>query len=586
VRTRSTLSRLLLLLAALALVAAACGDDDDGGDGTGAEAPDTSEVEGEPGGSLTFAAEQEPTGLNWLTAEDNAGWTQYIMQQVWPGAIFAEPDGTIVENEELVESVELTSEDPQTVVYEINPDAVWSDGEPIDAADFEFYWQAQNGKEVTGETDPETGEPVPLFSVPGTQGYELIESVEGSGDADKTVTVTYSEPFADWKGLFDYVFPRHAFAAAGGAASEEEATLEQLAEGWNNGYKVENLGGKDLAEYLPSAGPFRVDEYRAGDSTTLVRNEEYWGEPALLEEIVFPFIEDATQQPPALENGEADAMFPQAQLDLLQQVQRIQGVQSTVSFGTFWEHLDFNFNNEFLADENVRKAIGKAVDRQEIVERIPAQFDDSAEVLNNRLFLPNEEGYEDHGGEYAETEPEEARRLLEDAGFTEGAGGIYEREGSPLELRITYVEPNPRREQTARLVQSHLEEVGIRTEITPQPDFTFLDESNFDIALFGWTGGIVDSSETSIYVPEGGQNYAGHSNPEIEEKFNEANAEFDQERRNEIRNEIDELIWEDLPTLPLFQNPELIASLENVQNVIYNGYHGPTWNAQRWSLAQ
>ena len=89
-----------------------------------------------------------------------------------------------------------TTNGKQVVTYKINPKAVWSDGQPITAKDFEFTWQIQKS------ADPAKGGCAALLT---TVGYDQIASVEGS-DNDKTVTVTYAKPFADWKSLF-YAVP-------------------------------------------------------------------------------------------------------------------------------------------------------------------------------------------------------------------------------------------------------------------------------------------------------------------------------------------------------------------------------------------
>jgi peptide/nickel transport system substrate-binding protein len=163
---------------------------------------------------------------------------------------------------------------------------------------------------------------------------------------------------------------------------------------------------------------------------------------------------------------------------------------------------------------------------------------------------------------------------------------MFERDGQPLSLRITWRDPNPRREQSAQLIQSQLAEVGIAIELAPQPDFVFLDEGNFDIALFGWTGGTVLGSTESIYVPGGGQNFGNYANPEVQALYDQANVELDPEARADLMNEVDSVIWADLATLPLYQVPEFLAWREGVQNVEYNGYQGFTWNMPTWTAPQ
>jgi peptide/nickel transport system substrate-binding protein len=556
--TRRGVWRIWALLAIIALVFAACGDsggDDEEADGGGQE---TETEDKKTGGTVIFAAEQEPESLNWQTAAHNTAWGAYIMGAVWPGTYNVAPDGEKFLNEDLIESRELTDEDPQTVVYKINPEAEWSDGKPISADDFIFYWESQNGKN-------------PAYLPASTTGYEDIESVVGS-DNGKTVTVKFAKKFADWEALFDYLYPVHAFEAAGGG---------DKIKGFNEGFVTQTY---QVSNFV-SGGQYTVTELKPGQSITLSRNESYYGEPGFLDKIIVPFITDGAQQPAALENKEADIAFPQAQIDLVKQLQGIQGVTADVGFGTFWEHLDFNFENAHLGVKEVRLALGKAIDREAVVERLPKQVSDEAQVLNNRIYKPSQEDFEDHGSkEFGERDVEGAQELLEKAGYAKGADGIYAKGGQKLTLRIVWREPNDRRQQTATLLQSQLKEAGIDAQLSPRPDFTFLDKGDFDIALFGWTGGTVLSSTTSIYEPDGGQNHAGHNNPRIGELYEQANTELDADKRADLMNQIDEILWEDLPTLPLYQVPEVLAFRDTIDGPEYNGFGGPGWNMHLWSM--
>jgi peptide/nickel transport system substrate-binding protein len=94
------------------------------------------------------------------------------------------------------------------------------------------------------------------------------------------------------------------------------------------------------------------------------------------------------------------------------------------------------------------------------------------------------------------------------------------------------------------------------------------------------------SSTTSIYVPDGGQNFANHNDPKIKQLYDRANVELDSDERADIMNEIDEVLWDGMPTIPLFQVPELLAWRSTVDGPEYNGYIGPTWNANVWSLTK
>jgi peptide/nickel transport system substrate-binding protein len=124
--------RLVALLVSLAMVAAACG----GGGGESGNTSTGSSAQIQQGGTLNYAADQEPDGFNSNTSKDNRSWVANVTINIYPVAFHLTPDFKVVMNADLLESAEQTSEDPQTVVYKIRPNAVWSDGTPVSADDF------------------------------------------------------------------------------------------------------------------------------------------------------------------------------------------------------------------------------------------------------------------------------------------------------------------------------------------------------------------------------------------------------------------------------------------------------------------
>jgi peptide/nickel transport system substrate-binding protein len=518
------------------------------------DVPDPSQpIETGSGEQLVLAIEQEPTGLVHLTAEHNAAWTAWTVSDLqYRGAVYPEPDGTIVRNVDLVDTITLVSEDPQVVEYVINAEANWSDGTPITADDFIFMWEAQ--RDATAASAPA-----------GSQGYEDMESVEGSEDG-KTVTVTYTRAYADWDALFDYIYPAHYFAEVGGGDDVSAAV-----EAFGNEFRVESL--PDLP--MVSGGPYQLTEYSPGQSMIFERNDAYWGAAGGVERIIGIFLTDSAQYPSALANDEFDVGYPQGQLDLVQELEGLPDVTTEIGFGTFWEHIDFNFETDALAIPEVRQAIALGIDRQDIVETIPGQFSDEAQILNNRIYFPDQPDYVDNSGQYGERDVEAARALiLDDLGCEEGE----------IQLRLVWRDPNPRRQQTAEVIQDQLAEVGIDIQLSPSPDFAFLDEGNFDIALFGWVGGTNLGANSSIYSTGEGQNFGRYSNPEVDELFADAAIELDPEARADLYNQADAILWEDLPQIPLFQNPDVLTwHSGRVDGPAYNGFSGPTWNAAGWT---
>lgn len=558
-------AKLLALLTAFVLIFAACGGDDD--DDATAENPDestpsTEDVDSlEQGGTVTFASDQEPTGWNVNTSNDSLAALAYMEAIVLPSPFIVQPDFTVELDENLMESAEQTSDDPQTIEYVIKEEAVWNDGTPVTVEDFSYNWEMQNGSN-------------PDVDVASTTGYDQIESVE-PGDDDKTVVVTFSQPFADWQGLFSNLMPAHIL---------KDAT------GWND-----SLDGENIPDF--SAGPFQFSNYEPGANVTLVPNESYWGPAPLLDELVVRFGIDAPNVPAALENGEIDLAYPQPQIDLVQQVEALAPeIDSQINFGLSFEHIDFNFLNPHLGKLEVRQAIAFGLDREDLVARTVQQFDERGSVLNNRLWLTGQPEYQDNAADFA-FDPEQARSLLEEAGYTEGSDGIYTHpEDGKLTLRISTTGGNALRENTEEIIQSQLREVGIDIQIDNRegaevfdlffPESGNFEDANYDLALFAWVGTpFVVSSSKSLYECGGGQNEMSYCNEEIGPMFDDALAATDRQEAVDLMNQVDQLLWEDMATLPLYTKPTFLPYRTSVANIVDNPTNqGPLWNAYEWGI--
>ena len=541
--------RLAALLVGLAMVAAACGGGDDGGDTGGG----TAQIQ--EGGTLSFASDQEQAGFNPNTAKDNLFALSNIVTSIYPSVYNIHPDFTVQLSSEFMDSAELTSEDPQTVVYKIKQNAVWSDDTPVSADDFIFWWENCN------ETDKKA-------DCVSTTGYKDIESVTGS-DGGKTVTAVFKNKYADWKGLFSqYIIPAHY-------------TKEQPG-GWNTGLDKN-------PEKIPSAGPYIVDSYTPGQSLTLKRNEKYYGTKAHLDTIVFRYLPESTTQPAALQNNEVDMIYGQPQLDQVKIVEAIPDVTSQINFGLQYEHLDFNTKNPLLADVAVRKAFATGLNIQQIVDRTVKQFSDKATILGNRMFMNGQPEYQDHRGSYGNGDIAGAEKLLTDAGYAKGSDGIFAKGGKKLSFNISTTAGNQLRETQEQLIQAQAKEFGMEIKIkNAEADVLFgewLPEGNFDISNFAWVGTPFPvSSNQPIFSTDSPQNYGKFSNPKVDELFTQAIAELDPAKAAELANQADQLLWDDMATLPLYQKPQLIGWRNTFTGIGDNlSSQGPFWNAGTWA---
>jgi peptide/nickel transport system substrate-binding protein len=589
----------------LSLVIAACGDDDKKSDeptdttSDGTEAPGSTEAPAPSGGSVTYAAEQEYISYNNGTADQTLFANTLVLNMVQPGPFISMPDLTFKLWDDMMVSADVTSTDPQVVEYVIQPAAVWSDGEAIDCDDFFLAWIANSGMLQTSNPDYDPANPeavdadgnpipefIPDFNTASTTGYEDIESVECSDD-DKTVTVTFANKYADWKGLFGGLIPAHIVEANSGVADltavdpmNTSADSVALGEFWSNGFV-----GFDPALALSGAW-YTIDSFTAGQNLILKRNEAFWGTPGNLDEIVFLQVPDATAQPAALENGDVQVITPQPNADLVAQLTGIAGVTTSIEQGLTFEHFDFNQANKHLAKLEVRQALAMCIDREEIVTTLVKPINPDATVLNNRIYVPAGADYQDNSDGLV-PDVDGAKALLESAGYVLGADGIYaDAAGDRLSVRVLRRDPNSRRQSTIELAKEQCAPAGI--ELVDDPSETWssrLTASDYDMVLFAWVATPFLSSSTSLYVPDGGQNWNTYVNEDLVDLFAQANAEFDDAVRADLMDQIDQILWDDMVTLPLFQFQEMVAYSDSVTGVVFNGPLGITWNANEWATA-
>jgi peptide/nickel transport system substrate-binding protein len=558
-RRRSAL--LIALLLALSLIAAACGGaDDDDGEGVGGEGAGESELEPVEGGSLTFGAEQEPSeGLNRDLACCTLFWAEVILNRVLLNAMEPNPEFEYEPSPMLAGQPEVVSEDPLTVTYNINPEAVWSDETPITSEDFMFTIEAT----LDEKND-----------MASRAGYDQIDLEATEMPDDKTITVVFDEPYAGWvDALFSPLYPAHALEG------------ENFNRVWSD--MIDNpKTGEPIA-----SGPFIMESYNKGSNLTLVRNENWYGEhPAYLDEIVFQFIPDTSAEIQAVRGGEVQAIYPQPQLELVDLTTE-EGITIESGAGTTWEHIDFQYGNPLLEQDFVRQAIAMAIDRQAIIDQLFADLNPDLEPLNNMIFLNNFPDYEDHFGQWG-GDPEGAIALLEDNGCTREGEGTFECDGEPLSFGFKSTTGNALRELTFEIVQEQLREVGIEIESEfGDAAVVFgnqgLAGGKYDLFLFAWVGNPDPSGSVEIHKCEGTQNFQGYCNEEVTDLLEQSDSAVDPAERAALMNQADALMGEDLPILPMYQKPTFFAFDSELQNAIDNATQlGPTWNAEDWFLSE
>jgi peptide/nickel transport system substrate-binding protein len=575
------LTGLVAVAAAALLAVAACGS---GGGTTGSNkaSGDFSDCKANPntcnagtrvgGGTMVAIAEKTVTGWNVNDANANTFDLAQMVSGLLPGAFLVSPDLSVSLNKDMMDSATLTSPSPQTVVYKIKPAAVWNDGTPIDAKDFIYAWKSEDG--VASDCDPKLCVPA------STSGYNLIQSVTGS-DNDKTVTVVYKSPFTDWQSLFSGLYPAHVATAQGG-----------VGQGWQ-------YFNKNIPNF--SGGPYIVapNGYEKDASLTLVPNPKWYGaaKPTLAK-LVYKIITDQTAEVPALQNGEVNYLYPQPNADMVSQVQGMTGVKSMLGKGLVWEHLDLQLANTALGGANpndpaklaLRTAIFTAVNRKQILDRTIGTFDKDIDLLGSHNFVPGQAGYKDlvtatgqGSGDVAK-----AKSILTNAGYKVGST-LVDPSGKPVPtFKIVYTVGNTNRQISAQLIQASLAQLGIKVNIVPTQDLGgSLQNGDYDMIIFAWVSSpFVASGAYQIWTINGGGDYNKFNDPTATKDFNDAAAQTDVTKANDLLNQADQILTNAAVVLPLFQKPTFLAVNNNVVGVRDNPTSaGPAYNNQEWGLS-
>ncbi|QSB13901.1 ABC transporter family substrate-binding protein [Natronosporangium hydrolyticum] len=570
-RIRRRLAGTVAAGAAMALVLSACatdGDDEGSGPSRGFEDclddPDNCNAgDREEGGTMTWTLDQAPDGFFPWSPEGGSVYTLQAINGILPYVGQFLPSGDWKPNMDLLATEpELVSSDPVTVTFDIRDEAVWDDGTPITADDFQLTWM-MSASEDEGHCEG--------CRPRSTASADSLESVEGSNDG-KTVTITYKDGVAapEW---FATMFSAHGIL--GGVAPRHY--------GEQNGFDLDDPEGRgEYFEFLNdnapefSGGPYLIESFDIDNQVVKVPNPEWYGEEApTLERLVVRFLTDEDTWIPALQNDELHGASPAGYAeDVIRQVQDLDGVRVHIGAGPSWEHLDMNMDNQWLGEHpELREAIFVAVDASDIAERNFGSLFPDYQLRTNHVHSETSEWHVDHleGTNQGTGDIELAREILEAAGFEgmdEGPGGLtYDGETvGPFRLRSTSA---PARATAQQLIQGYLAEIGIEANIEPTDDLGgTLVAQDFDIMQFGWSGSPLFTGAGSQYWLTGsGSNFGNYSNDEVDALVEQELQAESLEESAQLHDQMMEIVMADAYVLPLYDSPVYIFVTEEYVNV-------------------
>nr|WP_099055320.1 ABC transporter family substrate-binding protein [Streptomyces vietnamensis] len=458
-RSRTLRSVATLTSAVLAVtVLAGCSSGDEA-DETPAAAQDNAPAARDrvaDGGTVRWAVDALPTTLNSFQA-DADGATSRIAGAVLPSLYTLDARGRPQLNPDYLESAQVVETEPrQVVLYKLNQQAVWSDGREIGAADFVAQWRALSGRDTA-------------YWTARNSGYERIEKIERGKD-DLEVRVTFAKPYADWRSLFTPLYPKQVMGSPSAFNDGARTALKATA-----------------GPFLLKA----VD--RKGGDVTLARNPRWWGQVAKLDSIVLKAVPRADRAAAlaagdldlaeidrstaerislalrdahagrsgaqaALAHGPGSAITPAKALKSWalahgsdddkaaeataarkknqEAMARYASAQDTLakyvvrkSLEPAYTQLSLNGESGPLADERVRRAVARAINRQELAESVLKPLGLPAKPPGSHLALAGQAAYADSSDALGGQDTKEAQALLADAGWVPG-GALHKPAGT------------------------------------------------------------------------------------------------------------------------------------------------------------
>lgn len=514
----------LALLLSVSLVLTACGGVQSGGDEKGADKDQ----------KLTLSITSEPPGLDSSKTTDTTSFD--LLNNLMEGLYRLNKDN---KPEPAIASRVDISDDKKTYTFHLR-DAKWSDDKPVTAKDFEFAWKRA--------LDPKTASEYAFILYP-IKNAEAFNNEEVTADKvgvkaidDKTLKVELDTPIPYFLSLT--AFPTYL------------PLREDIVEKHGKKYAQE----PDLMVYN---GPFVLEEWQHEQNLKLTQNESYWDRHAVnLTDVTFNIVKESSTGVNLYTSDETDL----TQLDNALADAFKKSPEYTPITGSAGYFLQFNINdNDFFANDKVRRAISYAIDRESLVKQVLKDGSKPAFALvpptiyssDNKIF--REEGTKGH-----QHNPSEAKRLLDEG---------MEELGIKDKPSITLLSYDDHRKQIAVYIQEQLKiNLGMDIKIDPQPSKQKIDREDngdFEMTFAGWAADYNDPmSFLEIFMSTNPINVGHWKNGKYDELVRKSLTNPDFKKRSKDLIEAEKILLEEAPIAPIHYEGKVYLQKQYVKDVV------------------
>ncbi len=509
----------------LSAILAACGGDE--------EKSTASNGDGEK--ELNLLIPSEPPSLHPQLASDTTSGA--IIESAFEGLT------TMVDGDPVLAAAEnyIISDDLLTYTFTLR-DAQWSNGDKVTAQDFEYAWKWALNPENASEYS------TILYPIKGAEAYNTgagtAEEVGVKAIDEKTLEVTLNDPTPYFLELtaFKTFFPINKANA--------EANPTWYAE----------------ADTYVGNGPYKLATWNHSGDIVLEKSETYWDAKNVnIDTVNVAMVESETTQMTMYDAGEVDflgAPYGSISLDAIDRLKSEDKLNVSNQAGIYW--YKFNTKDPVMQNENIRKALALAIDREGLIKNIVKGEQEPALGI-----VPNSvEGFSEDDGYFKDADFEQAKKYL-DAGLKE----LGLASAADLEVKVSYNTSEAHSAIAQFIQQGWSEKLGVSVKLDNAEWQVYLDKisnGDFQIGRLGWGADYNDAySFLEMYnSAANGNNQTGWSSDEYTKLLNESVVETDPTKRTEKLLAAEAVIMDDMPVAPIYYNTNLFIESDSIENMV------------------
>ena len=503
---------------------------------TGCGSSETNVVAGNKSGTLYWGNGTEPQSLDPQIATGVP--EHHVISAVMEGLVLK--DRKTLEPRPGVAKTWDISNDGRVYTFYLRENAKWSNGDAHTAHDYVWSWWRALQRALGNQYA------YMLFPIKNAKRYYDGETSDFSDVGvkaidNRTLQVTLTNPTPYFLQLLDHysLFPVH------------QATIEKFGRADERGTRWSYEGN------LVGNGPYKLEEWKINRHITVTKNPYYWDEANVsINSIVFKPVDNAVTEERMFRAGalHVTSSIPADKIAIYQEKSAPE-LKITPYLGTYFYRL--NINTPQLQDKRVRRALGMAIDRKQLVDNITK----GGQIPAYTMTPPGTMGY------FPEStlnfDPEAAKRLLAEAGYPNG-------EGFPP-IEILYNTNEGHRKIAVALQEMWKNYLNIDIKLLNQEWKVYLateSAGDYQISRGGWIGDYVDPNNfLDMFLCNGGNNRTGWCNEEYDRLILEvAPSQSSHEQRLKIFQQAETILLEDMPIIPVYTYTSIKLLHPSVRN--------------------